>query len=306
MKFTACAVAVFPRQRLEVGTGIRAKLGQDITQARRILLDLLAQLVYHHAKVLRLLAVVRSPDSLQQFFVRKRFPLLSDEKSQHIEFFGTEMDALTTHVHYSSPKIDTQLPAVEFRKRFFRTGPCKAARIRARSSPDGERFYYIVVGSGIESMNLVLLRISDGDHDDRPAEGRSNLAACLKPVHAGHVHIQQNQIRALADNHFDGFLPVLRQYDVIAVTRKHGSQNAANLWLVVRHEDGCVGHRLPEPREQRTSGSEYSVRNGTQGAIKKAWANRKDFIKPWLFSICSWAGCLLPAKRAESKSARGV
>jgi hypothetical protein len=37
----------------------------------------------------------------------------------------------------------------------------------------------------------------------------------------------------------------------------------------------------------------------------KAWANRKDFIKP-LFSICSWAGCLLPTKRAESKSARGI
>ena len=54
-----------------------------------ILLELLTQLVYHHAKVFRLLAVVRSPDSLQQFFVRERFPLLSDEKLQHIEFFGS-------------------------------------------------------------------------------------------------------------------------------------------------------------------------------------------------------------------------
>jgi hypothetical protein len=37
-------------------------------------------LVYYHAKVFRFLTVVRSPDSLQQFLVRQRLPLLSDEK----------------------------------------------------------------------------------------------------------------------------------------------------------------------------------------------------------------------------------
>ena len=50
-----------------------------------ILLELLTQLVYHHAKVFRLLAVVRSPDGLQQFLVRQRLSLLSDEKPQDIE-----------------------------------------------------------------------------------------------------------------------------------------------------------------------------------------------------------------------------
>jgi hypothetical protein len=49
--------------------------------------------------------------------VRQRLPLLSDEKSQHIEFFGAEMDAITTHVDYSSHKIDTQLRAFELLKR---------------------------------------------------------------------------------------------------------------------------------------------------------------------------------------------
>ena len=104
----------------------------------------------------------------------------------------------------------------------------KAARMRARSSPHWEGFYNVIVGSGIENLNLVLFGISDGDHDNGPSERQSNLAACLKPAHAGHVHIQQDQIRVLAHNHFDGFLPVLRQYDVIAVTRKRGLQHAAN------------------------------------------------------------------------------
>ena len=74
---------------------------------------------------------------------------------------------------------------------------------------------------------------SDGDHDDGAAEGQSNLAAGLKPAHAGHIDIQKNQIRVLADNHFDGFLPVLRQYDVVAVTRKRGLQDPTDLRLIV-------------------------------------------------------------------------
>jgi hypothetical protein len=168
---------------------------------------------------------------------------LSDEKSQHIEFFGTEMDALTTHVHYSSPKIDTQLRVLELRKRFFRIRPSQGRSDACQEFPHCEGFYDIIVSSGIEGLNLVLFGISDGDHDNGPSERQSNLAACLKPTHVGHVHIQQNQIRVLAYNHFDGFLPVLRQYDVIGVTRKRGLQHAANLRLVVHYEDGCVGHR---------------------------------------------------------------
>src|SRR5436190_12742605 len=138
------------------------------------------------------------------FSLRERFPLLSDEKSQHVEFFGTEMDALTTHLHYSSLKIDTQLRAFELRKRFFRTGPSQGRSNTCQEFAYCEGFYDVIVGSGIESMNLVLFRISDGDHDDRTSEGQSNLAACFKPAHAGHVHIQQNQVRVLAHNHFDG------------------------------------------------------------------------------------------------------
>ena len=174
--------------------------------------------------------------------MRKRFPLLSDEKSQNIEFFGTEMGALATHVDYPSLKIDTQLPAFELRKRLFRTGPSQGRSDACQEFAHCEGFYDVIVGPGIEGENLVLLRISDGDHDDRTSEGQSNLAACLQPAHAGHVHIQQNQSGVLAHNHFDGFLSVLRQYDVIAVTRKRGSQDATNLRLVVHHEDRCVGH----------------------------------------------------------------
>jgi hypothetical protein len=169
--------------------------------------------------------------------------LLSYEKSRHIEFFGAEMDALTTHVYYSSLKIDTQLRAFELRKGFFRIRPSQGRSDTRQKFAYCKGFHDVIVGSGIERQNLVLFRISDSEHDDRSAKRRSKLAARLKPVHVGHIHIQQNQIQVLANHHFDSFLPVLRQRDLIAVTRKRGSQDAANLLLVIHNEDGCVAHR---------------------------------------------------------------
>src|SRR5437899_12568831 len=99
--------------------------------------------------------------------MRQRFPLLSDEKSQDIEFFGTEMDALATHVHDSSLKIDTQLRAFELRKRFFRSGPSQGRSDACQEFPHREGFYDVIVGSRIERQNLVMFRISHHEHADR-------------------------------------------------------------------------------------------------------------------------------------------
>ena len=132
------------------------------------------------------------------------------------------MYSLSSNVHYSSPEIDSQLRAFELRRRFVRFGPSQGRSDGRQKFPYGKGFYDVIIRTGIERENLVLFRISDGHHDDWPGEGQSNLAACLKPGHTGHIHIQQNQIRMLENNRFDGILPLLRQYNVIAATRKGG------------------------------------------------------------------------------------
>src|SRR5258708_9600424 len=134
------------------------------------------------------------------------------------------MDAFTTHVDYSSLKIDTQLRAFELRKRFFRTGPPQSSSNACQEFAHCEGFYDVIVSSGIERVNLVLFRISDSDHDDGTREVQSNLAACLKPAHAGHIHIHENQSGALAIDHLDGFLTVLGLDDAEAAPRRRSSQ----------------------------------------------------------------------------------
>src|SRR5258708_17377710 len=87
---------------------------------RRIFLELLAQLVYYHAKVLRFFAVVRPPHSLQHPLMRKRLPLLNHESAQDVEFFRSQVNSLTTNVHDSSLEIHPQFRTVDLRKRLPR------------------------------------------------------------------------------------------------------------------------------------------------------------------------------------------
>src|SRR5258708_20545225 len=86
-----------------------------------VFLELLAQLVYYHAKVLRFLAVVRPPDSLQHPLMRKRLALLDDQSAQDVEFFGSQVNSLTANVHYSSLEIDTQFRSLDLRNRLLRS-----------------------------------------------------------------------------------------------------------------------------------------------------------------------------------------
>jgi hypothetical protein len=52
------------RDHPEIGSGSRPGFRQNITRAVWVLLDFLAQLIYHHAKILGFLSAIGSPDSL--------------------------------------------------------------------------------------------------------------------------------------------------------------------------------------------------------------------------------------------------
>src|SRR5271154_5150660 len=52
-------------------------LGQNIFWPRRLRLDFLSELIHRHPQILRLVAVIRPPNRLQQTAVRKRLALMS-------------------------------------------------------------------------------------------------------------------------------------------------------------------------------------------------------------------------------------
>src|ERR1700686_2974801 len=170
------------------------RLGQDVPGMRRVFLNFLAQLIYYHAEVLCFLAMIRPPDGLQHPLMRKRLPFLHDERAQDIEFFGSQVNSLTTNVHDSSLEIDAQFRRLDLRKRLLRREAPKRGSNARQQFSDRKRLYDVIVRSRIESNNLILFGVADRYHDDRSFIRQANLAARFQPAHARHVYIQENQI----------------------------------------------------------------------------------------------------------------
>ena len=57
-----------------------------------------------------------------------------------------------------------------------------------------ERLVDEIVGARIQGPHFVGLRIANGEHNDSHAGTRTDLAAGSQAAHAGHIHVEQDQI----------------------------------------------------------------------------------------------------------------
>src|SRR5260370_12246829 len=138
----------------------------------------------------------------------KRLSLLNHEKAQYVEFFWAQVDSLAADLDHPSLKIDLQFRSLDFGKRLVGSRPPQRCSNARQQFSDCERLYDVIVRPRIQSDNLVMFRVADRHHDNRPFKRQSNLSAILKPTHVRHVYVQKNQIGADAANHFDGLLSV--------------------------------------------------------------------------------------------------
>src|ERR1700675_5084531 len=119
----------------------------------------------------------------------KWLSFLSYESAQDVKFLGSQVDSLSTHFHVPFLEIDAQFWSLNFGERLCRSGASQCSSNARQQFSDCERFYHVIVRPGIQGKNLVLLRISDRDHDDGCAEAQSQLATSLQPAHFRHVYV---------------------------------------------------------------------------------------------------------------------
>src|SRR5207248_3617575 len=110
----------------------------------------------------------------------KRLSLLNHKKTQHVEFFGTQVDSLAVDIDHPFLKIHAQFRGLDFGKRLFGSGASQRSSNARQQFSDCERFYDVVVRSRIQSDNLVMFRVADCHHDNGPFKGQSNFATSLK------------------------------------------------------------------------------------------------------------------------------
>src|SRR5436190_5484273 len=87
-------------------------LGEKILRSRRILLDLLSQLIYEYPQVLDLVSVIGSPDRLQQLRVGNRHVRMRHQILQKLELFRREPRLAASHGH--SPQAEIDFDIIEF------------------------------------------------------------------------------------------------------------------------------------------------------------------------------------------------
>src|ERR1700693_5266818 len=172
-----------------------------------------------------------------------RLSLMYDQKAKDFELFGSQMHSYIADVHRSFFEVDPQLGKLNSWEWLFWVGAPQCGANSSEQLSDGKRFNDVIVRSRIERSDLVTLGVMDSYHNDGPVKRHSNLVASLKPVHSRHVHIQKNKLRALCDYHFDGLLPTLRLYDLVAITRKSCPENAPDLRLIIYDKNRGVVHR---------------------------------------------------------------
>src|SRR5580704_3554873 len=146
-------------------------------------------------------------------------------------------------VHRSFFEVDTQLGKFNSRKRLFRVGAPQCGANTGKQLSDSKRFNDVIVRSRIERGDLVTLCVADRHHNDGPVKRHSNLVAGLKSAHTGHVHIQENKLRAFGDDHFDRLLPTPRFYDLVPISGESRPEDASDLRLIIDDKNAGDVHR---------------------------------------------------------------
>ena len=98
----------------------------------------------------------------------------------------------------------------------------------------------VLVGAFRVTGENVVGLLASGEHHDRDPRGAvigPEPARQLETVHVGHVHVGDHQVRRLRADELERLPAVVRDLDVVAVTRKPGREQLSDLFFVVDEEN---------------------------------------------------------------------
>lgn len=80
---------------------------------RRIRLNFFAQLVYRDAKIVRLVAMVRPPNRLQETAMCERLPLIGNELPKQLKFLWREMHFISSSCQPAGLEVYARVFGIE-------------------------------------------------------------------------------------------------------------------------------------------------------------------------------------------------
>ncbi len=127
-----------------------------------------------------------------------------------------------------------------------------AARMRAASSRNVKRLGHVIVGAGVQRLNLVRLVVSHAEHQDtHHRHYLANLAAGLNAIHAGHRDVQQDHIEAHRTHKRHGLISARRFGNLEAHCPQSAVKGPADGRFVI-HDEQPAARRAVRGRNRRS------------------------------------------------------
>ena len=231
--------AVEPRASRRV-RDLLAQLVQDEARLRRVVAQLLPQLADEDPQVVGVPLVRLAPDGAQQLLVRDDAPGMHRQVAQQLELLARQVHRLAGDADGVARLVDHQLAHLDHRRR--RVGCRPGAQQGAHAGQQlghAEGLGHVVVGPGVQRRHLLRLGLAHREHQHRH---RRPLAQ--RPHHGLAVAIRQpevehHQLRPLGGGQRQAGGAVGGLQHGIAVGLQRDAQEAADLRLVVDHQDAC-------------------------------------------------------------------
>ena len=123
---------------------------------------------------------------------------------------------------------------------FFGSHPVKSSEHRFDAGNKflrREGFHHIIVGAHFDAENSVDLLVAGGNNDYRGIGVLSDLIAKFKSAHARHHDIDNEHIRGGMQIFFERRLAVFENEDIKALFFKIGTDDVADIFLIVNDEN---------------------------------------------------------------------
>src|SRR4051794_10603663 len=215
-----------------------ARVGQDDLRARRIVLELAADVGDVDPQVVRLLAVARTPDLAQQRAVGEELAAVDGEHAQEVELDRREVHVLAVARDPARGEVDRDRAGPD--DRIGAVGgiaPAQHGADAGRELVGAERLRHVVVGAGVERADLLALVADRAEHDDREGAPAAHLLADLDTAAVGQDEVEDHDVGRAHGDGVEG-LPLRRGLrDLETRGAQDDPQAAEDLGLVVDDED---------------------------------------------------------------------
>src|SRR5262245_44414825 len=188
-----------------------SRLGEQVPGASRIVFQLAAELVHVLAQVLGLVPVGRAPDVLEQLALADQLAGIPGEAVDDLPFGAGEVNGqgrIIVLAYGVVGQVDV-VPSDAQLRRALRGGLAASDRADpGQQLVDAERLGAVVVGTGVESVDLVVTVDAAGEHDDRNRSPGTKAVDDVDAVEVGQTEVEYDDVRMLSPCGRQGFVSV--------------------------------------------------------------------------------------------------